>query len=53
MLKDIQEETNDFQKHDEFDGMNDLFVKEVGVDTKDLMPLDNEKNSKVQKENDE
>ena len=42
MLKDIQEETNDFQKHDEFDGMNDLFVKEIGVDTKDLMPINNQ-----------
>ena len=40
VLKDIKEENEDPHAYD-LDGMTELFTKEIGIDTKDLLPVNN------------
>lgn len=37
----VKEEDEEFNFTDDFEGMAELFVKEIGVDTKDLLPVNN------------
>jgi len=42
VLKDIKEENEEHLNFEELDGMTELFTKEIGVDTKDLLPVNNQ-----------